>query len=99
MNKEFDKANLDTHNIMISQRQTINISGITKINSFDTDEFLLETTMGSLGIKGRELEIIKLDTYEGTIIIKGIIDGFSYLDENKRKKEDSMITRLFKWWF
>ena len=95
MNKEIDIKELADHNISILGRKTINISGITKINSFDNEEFLLETSMGPLGIKGHELEIIKLDTYEGTIVIKGVIDGFSYLDMGKKKKEESMITRLF----
>ena len=49
-----------------------------------------------LGIKGKDLEIIKLDTYEGTIMIKGVIDAFSYFDTSKSKKENSMIARLFK---
>lgn len=96
MNKEIDKIDLGNHSISILGRQTINISGITKINSFDSEEFLLETTMGPLGIKGRELEIIKLDTYEGSIVIKGIVDGFTYLDSFKKKKEDTVVARLFK---
>lgn len=96
MDKDNDKVELMSHNITITERQNIIISGITKIDSFDSEEFLLETNTGPLGIKGRELEIIKLDTYDGTITIKGIIDGFSYLDTGKTKKEDSMISRLFK---
>ena len=28
--------------------------------------------------------------------IKGIIDGFSYLDDIKSKKENSMLNKLFK---
>ena len=96
MNKELDVNELATHNISIISRQSINISGITKINSFDSEEFLLETTLGTLGIKGRELEIVKLDTYDGTITIKGLIDGFSSLDTGKTKKEESMLSWLFK---
>ena len=87
------------HNITVSERQNIMISGITKIDSFDSEEFILQTTAGPLGIKGRKLEIVKLDTYEGTITIKGIVDGFSYLDDIKSKKENSMLNKLFKWWF
>lgn len=96
MNKDTDKIELMNHSITIVERHNISISGVTKIDSFDNEEFLLETTAGPLGIKGRELEIIKLDTYDGTITIKGIIDGFTYLDSGKAKKEDSVITRLFK---
>lgn len=96
MNKENDKLELLNHSIIITERQNIQISGVTKIDSFDNEEFLLETSAGPLGIKGNDLEIIKLDTYEGTIMIKGIIDAFSYLDSSKSKKENSMIARLFK---
>lgn len=96
MNKETDKIEFLNHNINITERQNVQVSGVTKIDSFDNEEFLLETTAGPLGIKGKDLEIIKLDTYEGTIMIKGVIDEFSYFDTSKSKKENSMIARLLK---
>jgi len=96
MNRETDKIELLNHNIIITERQNVQVSGVTKIDSFDNEEFLLETGAGPLGIKGKDLEIIKLDTYEGTIVIKGIIDAFSYFDTGKSKKENGMIARLFK---
>lgn len=96
MNKEPDKIDLINHSISVLERHNVTITGVIKIDSFDSEEFLLQTSLGLLGIKGRELEIIKLDTYEGTITIKGVIDGFTYLETNKSKKEESVITRLFK---
>ena len=97
MNKELDVNELATHNISIISRQSINISGITKINSFDNEEFLLETTLGALGIKGRELEIVKLDTYQGDVAIKGKIDSLNYLEStNKKEKTESIFSKLFK---
>ena len=96
MDKDINKIELINHNISITERQNISISGVTQIDSFDSEEFLLETTAGPLGIKGKDLEIIKLDTYEGTIVIKGILDAFSYLETSKSKKESGMIARLFK---
>ena len=91
-----EKLDLMNHSITVSERQNIIISGITKIDSFDSEEFILQTVAGPLGIKGRKLEIIKLDTYQGNVSIKGIIDGFSYLDDIKSKKENSMLNKLFK---
>ena len=61
MNKTLDKIEVTNHNINIIDRHNITITGIVKIESFDSEEFLLETTLGPLGLKGRELEIIKLD--------------------------------------
>jgi sporulation protein YabP len=84
------------HNITITERKNIVISGVKKIESFDEEEFLLETAMGFLIIKGSDLEIIKLDTYQGNVSIKGKINSLNYLDTNKKEKEESMFNKLFK---
>lgn len=84
------------HNITINERKNIVISGVKKIESFDEEEFLLETAMGFLIIKGSDLEIIKLDTYQGNVSIKGKINSLNYLDTSKKEKEESMFNKLFK---
>lgn len=84
------------HNITINERKNIVISGVKKIDSFDDEEFLLETSMGYLIIKGASLEIIKLDTYQGNVSIKGKVNSLSYLENNKKEKEESMFNKLFK---
>lgn len=86
-----------THNIELIERKQIKISGVKKIDSFDDLEFLIDTTMGYLYIKGKELEIIKLDTNSGNITINGVIDSINYVD-SKNKKESSFIGKLFKWY-
>lgn len=86
------------HNINITQRKNISITGVKKIENFDESEFLLETNMGYLLIKGSNLEIIKLDTYQGDVSIKGKIDSFSYVEStNKKPKNESVLSKLFKW--
>ena len=85
------------HNINISQRKSINISGVKKIENFDESEFLLETNMGYMLIKGSSLEIIKLDTYQGDVSIKGKIDSLSYMESSKKQdKSESVFSKLFK---
>ena len=81
-----------------SQAQLIVDNVRKKIESFDSEEFLMETTMGYLAIKGSELEIIKLDTYQGNVSIKGRIDSLMYLDNvnGKKNKDDSLLNKLFK---
>lgn len=83
-----------THVIKLNDRKNIIISGIKKINSFDEKEFNLESVMGGIIIKGEMLEMIKLDTIEGNVSIKGKINSFSYLDNNK--SEPSLLMKLFK---
>jgi len=84
------------HNITIQERKNIMITGVKKIESFDNEEFLLETTMGNIIIKGTDLEIIKLDTYQGSVSIKGVVNSLSY--NNTNKKEDGVFSKLFKWY-
>jgi len=86
------------HNITINTRKSINITGVKKIENFDENEFLLETNMGYLMIKGSNLEIIKLDTYQGDVSIKGKIDSLNYLENGKKQeKQESVFSKLFKW--
>lgn len=93
--KEIDNG--FNHGLTIAERKSIVISGVKKIENFDNEEFLMETTLGFLVIKGSDLEIIKLDTYQGNVSIKGRIDSLVYLDEvNKKDKENSLLSKLFK---
>ena len=82
------------HVVKIVERKNINISGIKKIVSFDDKQFLLESNMGNIFIKGSNLEMIKLDTIDGNVSIKGTIDSFVYAED--KKVGDSIITKLFK---
>jgi len=84
----------NTHKVIVESRKSINLTGIKKIISFDEDEFLLETTMGSMLIKGKNLEMTKLDTAEGIVNIKGNINGYNYFDGKSR--ENSIFSKLFK---
>lgn len=85
------------HVITMNERKNINISGVKKIDSFDNEEFLLETTMGYIVIKGEGLEIIKLDTYQGNVSIKGKVNSLIYMENlNKKEKEEGIFSKLFK---
>jgi sporulation protein YabP len=84
-------------NISIIDRKNIIITGVKKIDSFNDEEFLLETVVGYMIIKGQELEIIKLDTYQGSVSIKGIFNSLSYIQENnKANKSEGLFSKLFK---
>lgn len=86
-----------SHTVTINERKNLIISGVKKIDSFDNEEFLMETNMGYVVIKGKELEIVKLDTFQGNVSIKGRINSLNYMDNpNKKEKEDSIFSKLFK---
>lgn len=84
------------HGISINERKVTNITGVNRIESFDEEEFLLETSMGYLAIKGNGLEILRLDTKDGTISIKGNVDSLAYFENLKKSNKSSIIDKIFK---
>lgn len=83
------------HEVKLIDRSLIYLTGIDKIVSFDPEEFLMESVMGNIVLKGEGLEIVKLDTHDGVVTIKGMINSFVY-DVDKKKDSESFIGKLFK---
>jgi len=96
MDKSTVDLSLGSHEIKIVDRSSILLTGIKKITSFDNEEFLMESTMGIILLKGEALEIIKLDTHDGNVKIKGKINSFNYLESKTKSKEESLLAKLFK---
>ncbi len=80
--------------IKIIDRKRITLTGVRKLISFNNKEFVIDSKLGLIILKGDDLELLKLDTSDGNLAIKGRIDSLSYMDETK--KEISFISRLFK---
>lgn len=83
------------HEVKIIDRNLIYLSGIDKIISFDNEEFLMESVMGIILLKGQGLEIVKLDTHDGVVSIKGVINSIVY-DDGKKKDNETLLGKLFK---
>lgn len=96
MDKIIDMQTELTGDIKISDRKKVSLTGIKKLISFNPEEFLMQTTLGALVIKGDNLEVIKLDTVEGLLAIKGKVNSLSYLDRDNKAKENSLWAKLFK---
>lgn len=96
MDKEMDNLMLGSHELKINDRREIFLTGIKKITSFDNEEFLMESNMGVILLKGHGLEILKLDTHDGNVKIKGKINSFTYLDGETKQNNESFFTKLFK---
>lgn len=97
MEKIDDAITNYNHGITLVERKSLIVTGVKKIENFDDEEFLMETIMGFLIVKGEGLELIKLDTMQGNVSIKGIIKGLNYVEDVKQKdKEQGIFNRLFK---
>ena len=49
------------HHVYLKDRKTLELTGIKKIESFDSLEFLIETSLGYLNIKGSDLALVRFD--------------------------------------
>lgn len=85
-----------SHELKLVNRDVLSLSGVKKISNFDVDEFLLCSVMGDIYVKGKNLEVIQLDTDKGDVKIKGKINSIVYSDSKKENKE-SIFSKLFKW--
>lgn len=82
--------------IKMLNRKLMEISGVMNVESFDSEEFLLETECGFLTIKGSNLHIKNLNLEQGLVAIEGTIDETAYLDGSAKEKSKGLIGKLFK---
>lgn len=83
------------HSVIMENRRTMTISGITDVDSFDEKAIVLFTQLGELTIKGRELHIDTMSVETGDMVITGDIWSAVYGDRD-RKKAVSALGRLFR---
>lgn len=77
-------------------RKVLEISGINSVESFDSEEFLLETDCGYLTIRGQNLHIKNMNLEQGIVAIEGLVNSLTYLDGNQQNKSKSFFGKLFK---
>ena len=97
MDKQENSISNYNHGISLLERKNLVITGVKKIENFDKEQFLLETVMGFIIVKGEDLELVKLDTLQRNVSIKGTVNALYYAEDINKKKEDSIFNRLFKW--
>ena len=86
------------HEIVMVNRNTLEVSGVINVESFDSEEFLLNTECGYLGIRGRDLHIKTLNLEQGKVAIEGALFDVGYLDEGRQpgEKAKGFFSKLFR---
>jgi sporulation protein YabP len=90
------KGSVPDHDVVMRGRKLLDITGVKQVESFDNEEFLLETSMGFLSIKGQNLQMKNLDVDKGIVSIKGKIFDLVYLDEQHGEKAKGFFSKLFR---
>ncbi|WP_237458527.1 sporulation protein YabP [Pontibacillus yanchengensis] len=80
----------------MNNRRNLEITGVKEVDSFDAEEFLLQTSMGYLVVRGQNLQMKNLDVDQGIVSIKGKVYELSYLDEQQGEKAKGFFSKMFK---
>ena len=84
-------------NIVLENREKLNITGILDVFSFDDQIIIIETELGLLTIKGDNLKINKLSLDTSDFIVDGKISSLTYSDSDHNiKKSKSIFNKIFK---
>ncbi len=85
------------HKLELCNRDNGKLTGILDVISFDENSIVLDTDMGLLTIKGKDLHVSRLSLEKGEIDIEGRVDSLVYSsNEGYRKSNQSLLARLFK---
>ena len=85
------------HSILIKDRESITITGVLDVLSFDENNIDIETEMVMLTIKGNELHVNKLNLEKKELELEGELESLDYNDgDSFGKGGSSLLGRLFK---
>ena len=91
-----EKHVVTNHKLMMTNRKGISLTGILDVISFDENTIVLDTDMGLLTIKGKDLHVNRLRLEKGEIDIEGRTDSLVYSAGGGAKSGESFFAKLFK---
>lgn len=94
MELKIENNKTEEQSILLTNRNTLSVSGTNKIVSLKSDIIQLETILGGLIVNGEKLELLKLDNSTSTAEISGKINGLKFIEA---KRKEPIFRKLFKW--
>lgn len=92
-----EKMNIRPHRLTIENRASGTLTGIREVVSFDENQVILDTDMGLLTLKGKDLHVSRLTLEKGEVDLNGSIESLNYSsNEALRRSGESLLSRLFK---
>lgn len=87
---------LTSQEIILKNRSDLQITGVKKLESLNSNEFFLDTTLGKMVVKGTDLEMKHLDLEREILVIVGKVYLMEYINKQKSSKEKGFLAKLFK---
>lgn len=81
------------HTLTLINRSEMTLSGVSEVVSFSDSEIVLKTSYGDILIRGNGLNIGKLNTDTGELVISGTVAFIKY---TKGKNNGGLFEGLFR---
>lgn len=81
------------HGLTLQDRHRMTLSGVRDVVNFDEGQVILNTSLGTLTIKGSELHVDQLSLESGEVSLTGKVDVLEYDDEIRG---GGLLGRLFR---
>ena len=91
-----ERSGIRAHACTLENRNAASLTGVREVVSFDENQVVMDTDMGLLTIKGKDLHVSRLTVEKGEMEVEGQIDSLTYSsNEAYRKAGQSILARLF----
>lgn len=86
------------HTLMLLNREHMEISGVTNVNTFDEKEIIIESRLGFLFIYGKDMHVSSLNLDDGKVSVDGYINSLEYKTQSgdMKTRGKNIIKRLLK---
>ncbi len=89
-----DKKLKMPHNLVLEDRKTLSLTGVSDVDSFDESTVIVYTDLGELTVRGENLHIKNLDITAGEVSLEGRINALEYTDDTPHST--SLFGRIFR---
>jgi sporulation protein YabP len=83
MAQDTDYGEGGRHELHLTDRSQLSLTGVRKVESFDHQEVVLVTSRGTLRVQGENLHIRGLDLERGTCGVEGSIEALTYRESHR----------------
>lgn len=80
------------HRLTLDERKKLTVTGVTEVVSFDENNVILRTALGTLIVQGQGLQLKQLTLEGGNVAVDGEIGSLVY---EQTRQAGNLLSRLF----
>lgn len=80
------------HKLTLDERKKLTVTGVTEVVSFDEENVVVRTALGTLVVQGQGLQLKQLTLEGGNVAVDGEIGSLLY---EQSRQTGNLFSRLF----